>query len=115
MGALRLNLGVLVGVVGVGDVGAAVVEVVAGGVVGVDGVRILLFLDCGVDGWPCFAGATLGLLTIVLLIVLVVVLLLLLLPVFVLLILPVFVLLMLLLLPLGMDAFTPAEAMQYNR
>jgi hypothetical protein len=83
MGALRLNFGVLDGVVvvaaavvGVGVAGAAgpgVVEA-AGGVVDVDGEdRILLFLllilDCGDDGWRC-VGATLGLLTMVLLLVL---------------------------------------------
>jgi hypothetical protein len=100
MGALRLNLGV----VGDGDVGvaAAVVEAAVGGVVlGVDGDRILfLILDCGVFGGRCFTTATLRLLTIVLLRVgywwycyrqL--------------------VLLMLLLLPLGMDVFTPTEVM----
>jgi hypothetical protein len=67
MGALRLNLGV----VGDGDVGAAaaVVEAaVGGGVLGVDGDRILfLILDGGVFGGRSFPGATLGILTIVLL------------------------------------------------
>ena len=99
MGALRLNLGVF----GDGDVGAAAVVVEAvlvGGVLGVDGDRmLLLFLDCGVDGGRCFAGATLGLLTMVLLTVLVAVLL------------SGLLMLHLLLLPLGNNEFTPTEVM----
>jgi hypothetical protein len=103
MGALRLNLGV----VGDGDVGAAVAVVeaaVRGGVLGVDGDRMfLLILDCGVDGVRGFVGDTLKLLTMVLLIVLVVVLLLL--PGLLML----HFLLLLLLLPLGSNEFTPTE------
>lgn len=69
MGALRLSLGVLDGVAGDGDVGIAAAVVERGGVLGVDGDRMLnFFLDWGVVGWRCFTGATLGLLTMVLLV-----------------------------------------------
>jgi hypothetical protein len=71
MGALRLNFGVLDGVVG----GAGGGVMGAAGVVGVDGDRmLLLLLDWGVDGGGRCDGATLGLLTMVSLLLLVLVL-----------------------------------------
>jgi hypothetical protein len=81
MGALRLNFGVLDGVFGGAGGGVAALGV-ADGVAGVDGDRMLLLLLVGGvdDGGRC-DGATLGLLTMVWLLVLV----------------------LLLVLPLGMD------------
>jgi hypothetical protein len=72
MGALRLNFGVLDGVFGGAGGGGGVAALgVADGVAGVDGDRmLLLLLDGGVDGGGRCDGATLGLLTIVWLVLL---------------------------------------------